>query len=295
MYKYFTLFFLISISCISSDKKKYQEKVSNHYLPYLSVEERTKFQNQKFSVDKTYVINLLEHKSADTRWEKIKKNFKEAQWEYNITRFPGIYGKNFFTEAIKDLKPNQARELHYTSQGKKYSTTYTWSPEIKYMSKYPLSTGELGNYLSHYHVWKDIDETNQNLALVLEDDAELVPFFKSKVASIVEHAPKDWDILYLFCHQTDLCSPSPENNPITPDQRFEVLNKPCIAGNVSYLVNLTGVRKMLKKALPLEGATDYYMQSLFADPDFHAYCSFPEIIEPGTAKSIIDESGRNTY
>jgi GR25 family glycosyltransferase involved in LPS biosynthesis len=57
--------------------------------------------------------------------------------------------------------------------------------------------GVFGCAQSHLQVWRDVVEHGYENAIILEDDAKLVPNFKTKIEELVEPGT-EWDILYLF-------------------------------------------------------------------------------------------------
>lgn len=60
-----------------------------------------------------------------------------------------------------------------------------------------MKLGEIGCFLSHYHVWKEIVERGYQSTLVLEDDIRFEAFFKSKVHSVMNEVSKipNWDLV----------------------------------------------------------------------------------------------------
>lgn len=57
--------------------------------------------------------------------------------------------------------------------------------------------GVFGCAQSHLQIWRDVVEHGYGNAIILEDDAKLVPNFKTKIEELVEPGT-EWDILYLF-------------------------------------------------------------------------------------------------
>ncbi|XP_075229791.1 glycosyltransferase 25 family member [Lycorma delicatula] len=66
--------------------------------------------------------------------------------------------------------------------------------------KRPMKRGEIGCFLSHYSVWKEVLEDDLNNVIVLEDDVRFEPFFRQKVYSLLAELKKlqlKWDLVYL--------------------------------------------------------------------------------------------------
>ena len=60
-----------------------------------------------------------------------------------------------------------------------------------------LTPGMIGCYLSHRKCWQLCVEGGHDAVLVFEDDAVLMPEFKSKLLGAMEDVPDDWDVLLL--------------------------------------------------------------------------------------------------
>ncbi|XP_029491291.1 procollagen galactosyltransferase 1-like isoform X2 [Oncorhynchus nerka] len=62
----------------------------------------------------------------------------------------------------------------------------------------PLTKGELGCFLSHYNIWKEIAERGLKSSLVIEDDLRFEVFFKRRLMNLmseVESQGLDWDLM----------------------------------------------------------------------------------------------------
>ncbi|XP_010779682.1 procollagen galactosyltransferase 2-like, partial [Notothenia coriiceps] len=60
-----------------------------------------------------------------------------------------------------------------------------------------LTRGEIGCFLSHYSIWKQVVENGIPKVLVLEDDVRFEPRFKRRIQSIMDDVDKtqlDWDL-----------------------------------------------------------------------------------------------------
>ncbi|XP_015682890.1 probable inactive glycosyltransferase 25 family member 3 [Protobothrops mucrosquamatus] len=63
-----------------------------------------------------------------------------------------------------------------------------------------LTKGEVGCFLSHHHVWKEVVERGLEKSLVLEDDIRFEAYFKRHLAKLMdalERTQLDWDLIYL--------------------------------------------------------------------------------------------------
>ncbi|CAH0547323.1 unnamed protein product [Brassicogethes aeneus] len=64
--------------------------------------------------------------------------------------------------------------------------------------KRPMTKGEIGCFLSHYNIWKEIIDKGYKQTLVLEDDIRFESFFRSRVKIVMNDLLKipDWDLVY---------------------------------------------------------------------------------------------------
>lgn len=237
------------------------------------------------SLDAVYVINL--ERSRD-RLATMTQELNRA--ELNFSRFNAIDG-NVFKNRYQKL-PKQVNFVQKLGT-EKTTYTYKFDPQI---NPYGLSIGELGNYFSHYEILKIVSAENHQASLILEDDARLTQDFKLRLTSLLAHAPKEWDIIYLNCFAELDIGCRPKKLPLTWDKRFSKLNRHCTAGNGAYLINAHGARKLLTDALPATNRTDERIGHDFFSQkkmQFNAYCAHPELVRVGDDGSIIDEMGRH--
>jgi GR25 family glycosyltransferase involved in LPS biosynthesis len=60
-----------------------------------------------------------------------------------------------------------------------------------------ITKSEWGCADSHIRVWRDMVEKGHEMALVFEDDIQLVPNFNSKLQEVMGELPEDWDFVNL--------------------------------------------------------------------------------------------------
>ena len=127
--------------------------------------------------DQIYVINL--DKRPD-RLSNMKAIFNAL--EIQFTRMPAVDGT-----------------LHVTPQ-------YLKDQGIRMMEGFsdhvfknrPLTIGEIGCFMSHYHIWNTVVEQNLKEVIIFEDDIRFEPFFKQRFKLIREQLDHmDWDLVYL--------------------------------------------------------------------------------------------------
>ena len=123
---------------------------------------------------KTVVINLPDRKD---RIESFNVNNPNLEYE-------------LFT-AVEGYKISYDKLL---SQG--FDTNHDW---IDPLLNTPLTKGEVGCFLSHWHIWNKCIEKNESI-LVLEDDVVFVDDFMDKFFEGYNFIPDDWDMIYLGCN-----------------------------------------------------------------------------------------------
>ncbi|CAH1972786.1 unnamed protein product [Acanthoscelides obtectus] len=64
--------------------------------------------------------------------------------------------------------------------------------------KRPMKLGEIGCFLSHYNIWRDVVHNKYSSVLILEDDIRFEPFFRTRVKALMNEVNKmpSWDLVY---------------------------------------------------------------------------------------------------
>lgn len=194
----------------------------------------------------TYVINLEQDK---LKYEKIKKNLNDN----NIVpkRFNAIYGKNVKSE--------------YDD----YLTNYC---------KYTCPKSVIGCGLSHILLSKYLlnNDTNE-YALVLEDDAIVNHNnIKDKINNILNHSPKNWEIIILYCQ--GYCKYYDKKNLVKDDKFIKTTYQGSFA---AYLINKKGQEKLSK--IKLNGHIDN--QILFSNK-INSYSFSKKIFKTDESDSV---------
>jgi hypothetical protein len=60
-----------------------------------------------------------------------------------------------------------------------------------------ITKSEWGCADSHIRVWRDMVDKGHTMALIFEDDIQLVPNFSSKLIQVMDELPPDWDYVNL--------------------------------------------------------------------------------------------------
>ena len=181
----------------------------------------------------TYIINLSETQEGRRRWPIINNIYPYAK------RWPAVYGKtyNFNPYYGKVITPEWDMGLWKNGKSKIV----------------PMSDGEKGVAMSHYHLWKKIAQSSQP-HVILEDDAiEHNKYAQQILEDIYANMPKDFD-LYLLGY-IDL-EPTDTKSKNARVKQFVLLH--------SYIITPKGAQKLLEK-LPINMPVDSWLSSLTDD------------------------------
>jgi GR25 family glycosyltransferase involved in LPS biosynthesis len=205
-------------------------------------------------INKIYMINLKRKKEvADNSLEKLKKLTNNNNIFSNIKIFEAIDG-----QLLNENDVNNKLTL-----------------KAKYTLKEPSSFddirsyGEIGCYLSHTEIWKEIVKNNYTNCIIFEDD--VIPNINYEIIlKYLENVPEDYDIAYLGWWS---------RNNINLTKRNEYWSysndKENILGLYSYIISNKGVKKLLSKTFPIDVQLDTFV-SLYNNinnNDFKRYLS----------------------
>ncbi|KAG5853691.1 hypothetical protein ANANG_G00028690 [Anguilla anguilla] len=108
----------------------------------------------------------------------------------------------------------------------------------------PITKGEMGCFLSHYNIWKEIVERGLKTSLVIEDDLRFEVFFKRRLQNLmheVESQGLDWDLIYVGRKRMQVDHPERSvpniHSLVEADYSYWTLG---------YMMSLQGARKLLE-------------------------------------------------
>ena len=189
------------------------------------------------------------------------------------------YLKSFGIETVL-VKGVNGKTIPMEEIVKRVSNTYkTFGPK-----------GAIGCALSHMNTWKMFLETDDEYAIIFEDDVVLEDNFNEKLKLALQDVPKDYDILYLGCTG---CDEEQEFNTVkfmaTLWMSPKTFNPPRkITDNISipsaafathaYIVSRKGATKLLDQ---LDGKLHHHIdiciQNLVLDNQIESYSVTPRI------------------
>uniref|UniRef100_A0A8C8DY93 procollagen galactosyltransferase n=1 Tax=Oryzias sinensis TaxID=183150 RepID=A0A8C8DY93_9TELE len=155
----------------------------------------------------------------------------------------------------------------------------------------PLTKGELGCFLSHYNIWKEIVDRGLETSLVLEDDLRFEVFFKRRLQALLQEVTThrlDWDLIYIGRKRMQVDRPEKSvpniHNLVEADYSYWTL---------AYILSKRGAQKLLGaeplgKMLPVDEflpvmynkhPVSEYMEH-FERRDLHAFSAEPLLVYP---------------
>lgn len=182
--------------------------------------------------------------------------------------------------------------------GKALNTSDIDSMGIKMLPGYkdpyhgrPLTKGELGCFLSHYNIWKEIVERGLQTSLVLEDDLRFEVFFKRRLQALLQEVTThklEWDLIYIGRKRMQVDHPEKSvpdvHNLVEADYSYWTLG---------YMLSLQGAQKLLmaeplSKMLPVDEFLPVMYNkhpiSEYMDPfkhrDLRAFSAEPLLVYP---------------
>ncbi|XP_053863365.1 inactive glycosyltransferase 25 family member 3 [Malaclemys terrapin pileata] len=117
-----------------------------------------------------------------------------------------------------------------------------------------LTKGEVGCFLSHYYIWKEIVAQGLEKSVVFEDDVRFEAYFKVRLTRLMEElewAQLDWDLIYLGRKQVN----SDDEEPVEDVRNLVVAEYSY--WTLAYIISQRGAQKLiaaepLSKMLPVD-------------------------------------------
>uniref|UniRef100_A0A4W3JZS1 Collagen beta(1-O)galactosyltransferase 2a n=1 Tax=Callorhinchus milii TaxID=7868 RepID=A0A4W3JZS1_CALMI len=186
----------------------------------------------KMEFDEIFLINL---KRRQDRRDRMLRTL-EAQ-EIDVKVVDAVDGKALNTSHLKALNIEMLPGYQDPYSGR------------------ILTRGEIGCFLSHYYIWKEMVDRDLKQSLVLEDDVRFEPQFRKKIMKLmadVEDNQLDWDLIYIGRKRMQVERPEKSvpgvKNLVEADYSYWTLG---------YIISLQGSKKLLAaepfgKMLPVD-------------------------------------------
>ncbi|XP_048448404.1 procollagen galactosyltransferase 2-like [Rhincodon typus] len=127
--------------------------------------------------DEIFMINL---KRRTDRRKRMLHTLYEQEIEVKVV--DAVDGKALNTSHLKALNIEMLPGYHDPYSGR------------------ILTRGEIGCFLSHYYIWKEVIDRGLQKVLVLEDDNRFQPHFRRRITKLMEDIKEnqlDWDLIYI--------------------------------------------------------------------------------------------------
>ena len=134
-------------------------------------------QLSKLGLDEVFMINL---KRRTDRFQRMKYNFDMLGIDF--TTVPAVDGRQMNQDYVEENKIKMLPEFSEPYHGR------------------PLTMGEIGCFMSHYNIWKQIVESDLEKVLIFEDDIRFEPYFQSKLDHLIRELDSirdQWDLVYI--------------------------------------------------------------------------------------------------
>jgi len=243
-------------------------------------------------IDKIYMINLKRKKNvADNSLEKL----------HNLNINNNIFKKTEIFDAVD----GQLLDKNDVNNKLTLKAKYTLTNPSSYNDI--RTYGEIGCYLSHTNIWKEIVNNNYSNCIIFEDD--VIPNVEYEtIIKYLEDLPNDFDIAYLGWWSRNNIKLDQVNN-IKLDKvnniKLDKLNnnwsftnfnnkkKETVLGLYSYIISNSGAKKLLSKAFPIDVQLDTFV-SLYnnINKDFKRYLSTQQLFIAD--KTVLGEGNTHT-
>ncbi|KAM9819562.1 procollagen galactosyltransferase 1-like isoform 1-T1 [Syngnathus typhle] len=242
--------------------------VKNPPLEYSSFLTLPPKQPNKIGFDEVFMINLV--RRVDRR-ERMLRTLHEMEISCKV--IAAVDGKALNKSDIKSMGISMLPGYKDPYHGR------------------PLTKGELGCFLSHYNIWKEIADRGLQTSLVIEDDLRFEVFFKRRLQALLQEVTThklDWDLIYIGRKRMQVDHPEKSvpnvRNLVEADYSYWTLG---------YMLSLQGARKLLKaeplkKMLPVDEFLPVmydkhpvldYMEH-FEDRNLRAFSAEPLLVYP---------------
>ncbi|XP_078515346.1 procollagen galactosyltransferase 2 [Lissotriton helveticus] len=218
--------------------------------------------SDRMGFDEIFMINLKRRK--DRRDRMLQSLYEQ---EIKVQIFDAVDGKALNTSQLKAMKIDMLPGYHDPYSGRE------------------LTRGEIGCFLSHYYIWKEMVDRNLEQVLVIEDDVRFENHFKRKlmkVMSDIEETQLEWDLIYIGRKRMQVQRPEKAvpnvMNLVEADYSYWTLG---------YAISLHGAKKLLaadalNKMLPV----DEFLPVMY---NKHPVKKYMEYFEPRDLKAFSTE------
>lgn len=122
----------------------------------------------------------------------------------------------------------------------------------------PLMPGEMGCYLSHWHIFEKMVAENIPQALVLEDDLIIADALPAVLEALTKDGLPPYDLIKLAISETGLSRSFDAVVDLTADSQLVRHHNVCNS-TVAYVITLAGAQRFLEYGMPIRYPIDVAM------------------------------------
>jgi hypothetical protein len=159
--------------------------------------------------------------------------------------------------------------------------------EPKLFEPYYMTPGQIGCAMSHYALWKSLENSPSDEFLILEDDALFCDNFIDKFNHFYESLPPGWKLAYLGC-QEDFSS----GKSVPINDCVGVHPKPYTTH--AYLAKKEVILKMMEGYIKLQEPIDIYIVNRI-QPTIATYVATPQLVFQQSLRVSIHETKSPFY
>jgi glycosyl transferase family 25 len=199
-----------------------------------------------------YVINLDRNTE---RYKLFMENYNNIMPENGIERISAVEGNSLSYKELEDVVSSEVLNgiRHIDSTGQR-------------LSDKQLTRGMIGCYLSHIKIY-EMNVNHSDIVLVFEDDAKFDININDFIKNLKE-LPDNWDIILLGTVQKFSYS-------IYSDSFYNVYE---FWGTQGYIINNSGMKKMLQYYKPINVQIDFKMGELCKNKILNVYAYKDNIV-----------------
>jgi GR25 family glycosyltransferase involved in LPS biosynthesis len=214
---------------------------------------------KKYNYD-YYVIHLCKDIN---RINNVNNLSKKIGQEINI--FKGVDASTFNNNDYLSIIKNYSNEL-----------------KINMKPKYP---GIIGCYLSHYLLYKQLESSDLDYAVILEDDSNILIDNIDEKIDLYLNMNKTFD--FLFLGYNSKCGKQYDSD------LYYINNNTKTWGFHGYIINIKSIPKILENNKIIEYEIDIQIFSKIIKNIFNAYFIYPKMINQHEFNSLIRPSTNN--
>lgn len=174
--------------------------------------------------------------SAKERQERIKENLKDT--------IPFSFSKGYDWKNMRFEMDSECALVHFDECRIKINSDMF----LKNTGRNWFRFGEVGNYLAHYVLWKEMVDKSIPYLLILEDDCSLCSTFNTKnLDGLAQNIDENIDVIYLQSVSAHMQKRSSMLNTNIPDKFIRIRDKArfLVEGTAAYIITLSGAKKLV--------------------------------------------------